>query len=64
MEIDMTATLQLKSITCLQQQETFTDELYLTFKRKKDLVAQHDPGSRKGPQRRIPIRRIGVAESV
>jgi hypothetical protein len=35
MEIDMTATLQLKSITCLQQQETFTDELYLTFNGEK-----------------------------
>jgi hypothetical protein len=35
MEIHMAATLQLKSITCLQQQETFTDELYLTFNGKK-----------------------------
>jgi|SRR5215470_4139815 len=31
----MTAALQLKSITCLQQQEVFTDELYLTFNGKK-----------------------------
>ncbi len=31
----MMATLQLRSITCLQQQETFTDELYLTFNGKK-----------------------------
>lgn len=27
----MTAILQLRSITCIQQQEIFTDELYLTF---------------------------------
>ena len=31
----MAATLQLKSITCLQQQEVFTDELYLTFNGRK-----------------------------
>jgi hypothetical protein len=31
----MTATLHLKTITCLQQQETFTDELYLTFNGEK-----------------------------
>ena len=31
----MVATLQLKSITCLQQQEVFTDELYLTFNGRK-----------------------------
>jgi hypothetical protein len=31
----MTAALQLKSLTCLQQQETFGDELYLTFNGKK-----------------------------
>jgi hypothetical protein len=35
MEIHMTATLQLKSITCLRQQEVFTDELYLTFNGRK-----------------------------
>jgi hypothetical protein len=34
-EVDMTATLHLKSITCLHQQEVFTDELYLTFNGKK-----------------------------
>jgi ribosomal protein S17E len=30
-EIHMTAILHLRSITCLQQAETFTDELYVTF---------------------------------
>jgi hypothetical protein len=47
MEIHMTATLQLKSITCLQQQETFTDELYLTFNGNKRALPNMTQGRTK-----------------
>jgi hypothetical protein len=35
MERDMTGRLQLRSITCIKQQETGDDELYLTFTGRK-----------------------------
>jgi len=44
----MTATLQLKSITCLKQQETFGDELYVTFNGQKKSLPNMTQGRTRG----------------
>lgn len=43
----MTAMLRLKSITCLNQQETFTDELYVTFNGRKIALPNMTQGNTK-----------------
>jgi hypothetical protein len=43
----MTAILRLKSITCLEQAETFTDELYVTFKGTKRSLPNMTQGQTK-----------------
>jgi len=43
----MTAILQLKSITCIRQQETFTDELYVTFNGTKTALPNMTQGRTK-----------------
>ena len=45
----MTAILHLRSITCLHQAETFTDELYVTFNGTKRSLPNIDSGSDRGP---------------
>ena len=46
-EIPMTAILRLRSITCLQQAETFTDELYVTFNGTKRSLPNMTQGQTK-----------------
>jgi len=43
----MTAILRLKSITCIGQAETFTDELYATFNGTKDSLPNMTKGDTK-----------------
>jgi hypothetical protein len=44
---NMTAILRLKSITCIEQAETFTDELYVTFNGTKDSLPNMTKGDTK-----------------